>query len=387
MITDVMSDLPRFVLPIASGPSLAWAFDWANALPAAAIALREGFEAVLVVGLVLACLAQADRPDLRRWVWSGVGVGLVASVAVAAAIGQLFQALDRSNQPTAPVIQQGLEAGLGLLAIGLLSWMLVWMTQQAQNLKGEVQASVQRALQATEPTPASPIAQPTQLGGLGEPDRVVPPSDSARLDRQPRDHRSDRAAWAIGSLVAIAVLQEGFETVLFVVAQLHQGWGAAFGAVVGAIGAAGLGLLLFRWGIKINVRRFFSIMGTVLLAVVGALVISVLRHLDRALQLLSQIDDRWRSLCWFASDLPGALPGSGSCVLGPQVWDWSNGLSDRQFPGVLLKSLLGYRDHLYTTQAIAYLLFMVTIGGFYFLSLRGQFSPHSTSKASLGSKP
>ncbi len=61
-----------------------------------------------------------------------------------------------------------------------------------------------------------------------------------------------------------------------------------------------------------------------------------------------------------------------SCVLGPVVWDITKVLPEDQFPGLILNALFGYTQRLYLVQAVAYLLFLGTIGGIYFQSLRGR---------------
>ncbi|TAD79622.1 MAG: hypothetical protein EA001_03725 [Oscillatoriales cyanobacterium] len=294
--------------------------NFADVLPTFSIALREGFEAVLIVGLVLACLRQAGQSHLNRWVGLGILAGLGLSALVGFGLAGVFGVLDRSAAPIAPLLTELLKVALGTLAIGLLSWMLVWMTQQAKQLKGEVQSSVQQAI------------------GNG-----------------------DGASWKIFSLVTAAVLQEGLETVIFIAAQFQQSLGAAIGAIAGLLGAVVMGLLLFRFGVRIDVRRFFQVVGVLLLLVVAGLVVSVLKHLDAAVLLLGAAN-----LAWFADLCAGAKE---TCVLGPRLWDWSGWLNDHQLPGVLLKTLLGYRDRLYLTQGIGYSAFLGVVGTLYFRSL------------------
>ena len=302
--------------------------DFSAALPTFVITLREGLEAALVVGIVLAALNKAQQSQLNSWVYSGVIVGIIASALVGVLLSGLLQGLDASNQLYAPIVKQLLEAGFGILAIALLSWMLIWMTQQARAMKSEVEGSVSAVLQ------------------------------------------QDRGAgWGVFGLIFIAVLREGFETVLFIAAQVQQGLVPVLGAIAGLTGAAAIGVLLFKWGVKIDLRRFFQVMGVLLLLIVSGLVISALKHLDAALLMLSQLNPQFAALCFSAST---------SCILGPQVWDASNFLPDRQFPGILLKSLFGYRQQLYLLQAVAYLAFLITVGSLYFRSLSGASSPTTT---------
>jgi high-affinity iron transporter len=179
-------------------------------------------------------------------------------------------------------------------------------------------------------------------------------------------------------LIAIAVLREGFETVVFLAAQFQQGWMPTLGAIAGLVGAVGIGFLLFQLGVKINLRRFFLVMGVLLLLIVSGLVVSALRHTDAALLLWAQLNPTIEKLCF----------GSGpSCLLGAPVWDLSATLPDRQFPGVLLKAFFGYTQHLYVVQAIAYLIFLITVGGIYLQGTLGwTILPKTTSQSGAAVK-
>jgi high-affinity iron transporter len=292
--------------------------DWSAALPTFVVTLREGVEAALVVGIVLAYLSKAGQTRLNRWVYAGVGAGVAASLAIGFVLSSVLLALETADQLGAKLTKELLETGFGLLAIGLLSWMLIWMTQQAKALKSEVEGAITSALK-------------NQSG----------------------------AGWGVFGLITIAVLREGFETVLFIAAKFQQGWLPAVGAVAGLAGATVIGVLLFRLGVKINLRQFFQTMGVLLLLIVSGLVVSALRHLDRAIGLLSQINP----------DINWCLGHGSSCLLGPLVWDLSGILPDRQFPGILLKALFGYTQTLYLVQAIGYVLFLAIVGGLYWNSL------------------
>jgi high-affinity iron transporter len=105
----------------------------------------------------------------------------------------------------------------------------------------------------------------------------------------------------------------------------------AIGALAGILVAAGLGLLLFQWGAKINIRLFFQVMGILLLLIVSGLVISALKQFDVALRTFSHLAPRFATLC-FSSDLSNA-----SCILGPLVWNGKEILPDQQFPGMFSK--------------------------------------------------
>ena len=297
------------------------AIDFSAALPTFVITLREGVEAALVVGIVLAYLKKANQTRLNSWVYAGIGVGLGASVLIGIVFSSILLALATSDQPYAAVLKPLLEGIFCTVAIALLSWMLVWMTQQARFLKSGVEGAIGVALEGEQ-----------------------------------------GAGWGVFGLVAIAVLREGFETVLFIAAQFQQGWMPVLGAVAGLVGATGIGFLLFQLGVKINLRRFFQVMGVLLLLIVSGLVVTALRKFDGAIGVLSQVDPQFANLC------PNA---NSSCVLGPQLWDASGILPDRQFPGILLKAFFGYTQKLYLVQAIGYVVFLGTVGGLYLRSITG----------------
>ncbi len=299
--------------------------DFSAAIPTFIVTLREGVEAALVVGIVLAYLNKANRSDLNTWVYAGIGSGVVASVLVGVVFVWVLGLLEASNQPYAPVIKPFLEGVFGIVAIVLLSWMLIWMTQQAKSLKGDVEREINTALQ-------------------------------------------QNAGWGIFTLIFFAVLREGFETVVFIAAKFQQGWIPALGAAGGLLGAIVIGISLFKLGIKINLRQFFQIMGVFLLLIVSGLVISALAHFDKSFLRLAQLDPQYSSICVYHD----RLAETHSCFLGGLVWNTSSILPDRQFPGIILHTLFGYVDRLYAVEAIAYVAFLLTVGGLYLQSLSGK---------------
>ncbi len=304
--------------------------DLTAALPVFFITLREGVEASLVVGIVLACLTKAKATHLHRAVYFGIAAGLLGSLLLGCLFGLGFQSLGLSTWIYAPVLEQALKGIVAVVAIALLSWMLIWMTQQAKGLKSEVEQSVQAALQTN-------------------------------------------TAWGIFGLIFVAVLREGVETVLFIGAQLQQGWLPALGAIAGIIGATVIGILIFKGGVKINLRLFFQVMGVLLLLIVAGLVVTALRKFEASLLVLGQVDPAYVGWCNHPGD---------SCILGPQVWDLSARLPDRRFPGILLKALFGYTQQLYLVQAIAYLAFLLGVGGLYWKSIQPSPPPPTSEPVS-----
>ena len=299
--------------------------DFSSAIPTFVITLREGVEAALVVGIVLACLKKAKQSHLKIWVYTAVAAGIAASGIVGVALSQVAQALSQSQNPYAATLELFLEAIFGLVAIVMLSWMLIWMTKQARFVKAQVEGAIEQAM-------------------------------------------ATNAGWGVFTLVFVAILREGFETVLFIVAKFQQGLIPSLGSVAGLTVAAGIGALLFKWGVKINIRRFFQVMGILLLLIVSGLVVSSLGHFDTAIATIAQSDRQSASMCVFYEKFTKVH----SCNLGGLVWNASKVLPEDKFPGLLLSALFGYTDKLYLVQAIAYIGFLVSIGGMYFRSLNPQ---------------
>jgi high-affinity iron transporter len=312
--------------------------DFAAALPTFVITLREGVEAALVVGIVLAYLKKSGQSHLRSWVYSGIGVGLALSAVVGVMLSWFVQHLGSSNEKYGPVFEPLLEGVFSVVAIGLLSWMLIWMSKNAKGLKASVEGSIGKALS------------------------------------------QGRAGLGIFALVFFAVLREGFETVLFIASKFQQGVMPAIGALLGILLAVGIGVMFFRLGIRLNLRKFFLIMGILLLFIVSGLVVSALGHFDTAMNTLASLDRKSADLCFFYERF--AKPMNRSCILGPMVWNFTSVMPDEKFPGIFLSALFGYTQRLFTIQAVSYVIFLVTIGTLYMKSL-GISVPKLLSKTKL----
>jgi high-affinity iron transporter len=295
-----------------------------SAIPTFVITLREGVEAALVVGIVMAYLRKMQRSQLYPWVYAGIAAGILISGLV----GLVFNLILQSTDQISPIFKPLLEGIFTLVAIAMLTWMLIWMAQQGKNMKGEVESSLNQTL-----------------------------------------NQDQGSGWGIFSLILFAVLREGFEIVIFISAKFQEGTLPVLGAIAGLITSIAIGVGLFKFGIKINIGLFFKIMGVFLLLILSGLVISSLGYFDTTFRLLSQSNP---SLCL----------QSESCILGGLVWNLTEILPQRQFPGLVLRALFGYTDHLYLVQAIAYLGFLLITGTLYFQSLSGQkiFSKKSLTK-------
>ncbi|OUL27536.1 FTR1 family protein [Nostoc sp. 106C] len=315
--------------------------NFSTALPTFVITLREGVEAALVVGIVLALLKKGKQSRLNSWVYAGVGVGIVVSALIGVLFSWVIQALGAINPQYTSVVEPMLEGIFSVLAIIMLSWMLIWMTKQARFMKANVEGAVTEAL--------------TQ---------------------------NSNAGWGVFTLILVAVVREGFETVLFIAANFQQGFMPALGAIAGLMTAVAIGVLLFKWGVKINIRQFFQVMGILLVLIVAGLVVSALKHFDESVANLALSSRATESYCFYYERFTKVH----SCILGPMVWNTSKILPDEQFPGIILKTLFGYRENLYLVQAVGYLTFLLTVGGTYLRSITGS-SPQNAKTIKSAHKP
>ena len=103
------------------------------------IALREGLEASLIVGIIAAFLKRQGRPDALRSMWVGVGLAVAVCVAVAVVLRIVDNELPQREQ-------EGLETIVALVAVAMVTYMIVWMTEHARDLKGQLQEQAAGAL-------------------------------------------------------------------------------------------------------------------------------------------------------------------------------------------------------------------------------------------------
>src|SRR4051794_3329525 len=108
-------------------------------LPTFVIGLREGIEAALIVSIIATFLRQEGARDALRWVWVGVG----AAVAICLAAGIALQIVDEQLPQRE---QEMLETVVGALAVGVVTWMIVWMRRNAGGLAGGLRESTASAL-------------------------------------------------------------------------------------------------------------------------------------------------------------------------------------------------------------------------------------------------
>jgi high-affinity iron transporter len=185
-------------------------------LPTFVIGLREGLEA--------AFLRQRGRLDLLRWVFVGVALAVVLCVGVGVALDVVSKDLPQKKQ-------EGLETVVGVVAVVMVTYMVVWMKRHSRDLKGQLEGAAGSAL-------------------------------------------AEGSGWALVAMAFLAVLREGFETVVFLLAAFNEsnsGSSAGLGAVLGIVVAVVLGYGIY---VKLNLSKFFRITGVVLVLVAAGLVLT-----------------------------------------------------------------------------------------------------------------
>jgi high-affinity iron transporter len=219
-------------------------------LPTFVIGLREGLEAALIVGIIAGFLANRGRRDALRQVWLGVG----AAVVICLVVGVVLQ-LVTAELPQAG--QEGLETVIGLLAVAMVTYMILWMRRHARGMRAELESAAESAL---------------LRGSTG----------------------------ALVAMAFLAVLREGFETVVFLLAAFQASTSpllAGGGALIGILLAVALGYGIYRGGVKLNMARFFKITGAVLVVVAAGLLMTA-AHTAHEAGWLNVGQQRAANLSW-----------------------------------------------------------------------------------------
>ncbi|MEN3270788.1 iron uptake transporter permease EfeU [Pseudonocardia sp.] len=191
------------------------------------IGLREGLEAALIVGIIAGFLANQGRRDALRQVWLGVGAAVVICVAGGVALELVTADLPQAGQ-------EGLETLIGLFAVAMVTYMIVWMRRHARGMRAELETSATAAL-------------------------------------------ARGSAHALVGMAFLAVLREGFETVVFLIAAFQAStspMAAGSGALIGVVVAVVLGYGVYRGGVRLNMARFFRVTGAVLVVVAAGLLMT-----------------------------------------------------------------------------------------------------------------
>ena len=228
------------------------------------IALREGLEAALIIGILVAYLVKTGRNHLLTPLWVGVGLALAASLA-------LGGFLSFTSAELTPRGEEFFAGTTSFLAVGFVTWMIFWMKRAARGLRDELHGKVDSAVGA---------------GSL-----------------------------SIAVTAFVAVVREGLETALFIYTNFKTvgaASSATIGLVLGLALAVALGYLIYNRSVKINLSKFFQITGTALV-VVAAGVLSYGIHEYQELGWLPGAESFiWDVTSWMAKDsiLATVLAGS-----------------------------------------------------------------------------
>ncbi|MEU2623896.1 iron uptake transporter permease EfeU [Streptomyces sp. NPDC007157] len=256
------------------------------------IGLREGLEASLVVCILIAYLVKTGRRDALRPIWTGIAVAVLIAMGFGCA-------LEFGSQELTFQAQETLGGSLSIVAVGLVTWMVFWMRRTARHLKAELHGKLDAAL-----------------------------------------------AMGTGALVATAFLavgREGLETALFVWASVHAASDGTprplIGVALGLATAVLLGWLFYRGALRINLAKFFTWTGGMLVVVAAGVLAYGFHDLQEA--------DRIPGLTNLAFDISDTIP--------PDSWY-----------GTLLKGVFNFQPDPTVLQVTVWLLYLIPALAFFF---------------------
>ncbi|WP_067070906.1 FTR1 family iron permease [Carbonactinospora thermoautotrophica] len=260
-------------------------------LTAFLIMLREGFEAALVVAIIYAYIRKIGRDDLLRPMWGGVLAAGALSVGVGVVIHLTVESLEGAARLRA-------FAAISVFAVVVLTWMIFWMRRHARAIKGELQHSIDVAVHAR--------------GGIW---------------------------WAVAVAAFFAVVREGLEAALFLIAAAtaESGPQVLTGGLIGLAIAGLLGYLVVLGGKRMPMRQFFTVTGVMLILFAAGL-------LSRTVMFLQS-----------AGDL-GILYNN---VYDLTRYEW---LTTRSEVGKFLGAMFGWDPRPSIEQVVAYLGYALGVG-------------------------
>jgi high-affinity iron transporter len=261
------------------------------------IFLREGVEASMIIAILLAYLNRIGHREHFRDVFIGVGAALLLATAGGVVAYETIRSYDGSR------VQTIFETVTYLVAATVLTYMTFWMRNHARSLSKELRARADAALDG-------------------------------------------RARWGLGLLAFQAVGREGLETVVFTLAIIFStsATGALIGAVIGLAGALGIAFTIYRLGHRLNLARFFTVIGVLLMVFAAG--------------LLADSVENMQQLGW--------LP-----VLHTPMWHSASLLSENSAFGDVLHSFFGYSDAPTPLQLLVYVAYL-GIAAFAYLGLRNR---------------
>ncbi|MGF6821385.1 high-affinity iron transporter [Microbacterium sp. ZKA21] len=277
------------------------------------IGLREGLEAALVVGILVAYLSRLDRRDVLPRLWGGVGLAIALALGIGAVL--TFGAYELTF-----VAQELIGGLLSLLAVAMVTWMIFWMQKAGRTMKRTLEGGIDRAL---------------ATGGM----------------------------WAIVLIGFVSVAREGIETTLLLWSMV-QSFGSApqalLGAVLGLACAAVAGVLIARGAVRLDLRRFFAWTGAFLVIVAAGVLAYAVMDLQEAGVLPGP----------FTAAAP-IDPVTGAVAAGfsgfPFGWafDVSAAVPPRGALAAVLQAVFGFMPAMTWLQIIAWSLYVVLVGVFY----------------------
>jgi high-affinity iron transporter len=267
------------------------------------IGLREGLEAALVVSILVAFLVRTDRRDVLPKVWLGVGIAVAVSVGVTLALALAEQQLTFQAQ-------EGFGGSLSIIAVGFVTWMIFWMRKAARSISAELQGRMEQAV------------------AMGSTAVVV--------------------------MAALAVGREGLETALFFFTAAQaagQTTQPLIGFLLGIAVAVVLAHLIYRGAVKLNLGRFFTVTGVLLVFVAAGILGYGVHDLQEA----------------------GFLPG-----LNTLAFDVSAVVPLDSWYGTLLKGIFNFSPQTTVLEAVVWVAYVAVV---LTLFLRPQRSARPTTSA------
>lgn len=295
------------------------------------IGLREGLEAALVVGILVAYLTRIGRRDVLPRLW--IGVGLAAALALAIGAVLTFGAYALTFEA-----QELIGGLLSLLAVGMVTWMIFWMQRTSRTIKRSLEGEIDRAL-----------AQ----GGL----------------------------WAIVVIGFVSVAREGIETTLLLWSMV-QSFGdapsALLGALVGLAVSILLGWLLARGMVRIDLRRFFAWTGAFLVIVAAGVLAYAIHDLQEAGALpgpftaAAPIDPVTGAVATGWAAFPFGWAFDVSAVIAPGSW-----------AAALLQAIVGFMPRMTWLQVVAWVIYIAVVGTVFVRGLRRRPAPADTTPGAI----
>ncbi len=277
------------------------------------IGLREGLEAALIVGMLLAFLARSGRRDVLPRLWLGIGLAVGLSLAVGFVL--TFGAYTLSFQA-----QELLGGTLSILAVTLVTGMVFWMQRAARGLRGELEQGMARAM---------------ATGGL----------------------------WGVVAIGFVSVAREGIETALFLWSTVRSVGGSPdvlAGALLGLLIATGLGYLIYRGMVRINMRAFFTVTSALLIVVAAG----VLAYGVHDLQEAAFLPGPFGAGAPIDPETGGVAAGAAGFPFG-----WAFRIGDVIAPGgalaAVLKGTIGLSPEMTWLEVIAWAVYLVVVGALF----------------------